>query len=191
MASSVCVYTVVSLQSSDIPPGVGLALHTLTAMSYLVQLSAAPTPRIPLLLWIILLPLACCLPAVMGVCPFARWEAGSKSCVGFFSILRPGAATLISLKQNKRPINGENPEGKYFPVDLMSRYGTHGGFYGGHLKLLSSVYFKDRDIIQTSDWLPGMLIQQRSYSTIFTFNKPWSEKFWELQILCLPPLVDY
>lgn len=58
---------------------------------------------------------------------------------------------MISLKQNKRPINGENPEGKYFPVDLMSRYDTHGGFYGGHLKLLSSVYFKDRDIIQTSD----------------------------------------
>lgn len=40
----------------------------------------------------------------------------------FFSILHPGAATLISLKQNKRPINGENPEGRYFPVDLMSRH---------------------------------------------------------------------
>lgn len=72
-------------------------------------------------------------------------------CWLFFSILCPGAATLISLKQNKRPINGENPEGKYFPVDLLSRYGTHRGFHRGHLKLSSSVYFKDRDIIQTSD----------------------------------------
>jgi len=58
----------------------------------------------------------------MGVCPFAHWESGSKSYVcGFFFFLHSGAAALISLKQNKRPINGENFEGKYFTVDLMSR----------------------------------------------------------------------
>lgn len=77
----------------------------------------------------------------MGVCPFAHWELGSKSYVCFFLFLYSGAAALISLKQNKRPINGENPEGKYFTVDLMSRYSTHSSFYRDHLKTVIHCIF--------------------------------------------------
>lgn len=139
------IYAIILLQFCNSLLDVRLALYMLTLMSCRIQ---TPCPAhtlfplaFPLLLSIIFLFLACCLPAVMGVCPFAYWESGSKSYVCFFFFLHSGTAVLISLKQNERPINGENPEGKYITVDLMSRYGTHSSFYRDHLKTVIHCIF--------------------------------------------------
>lgn len=59
----------------------------------------------------------------------------------FFFFIHSGAAAVISLKQNKRPISGENPEGKYFTVDLMSRYTTHSSFYRDFLNTVIHCVF--------------------------------------------------
>lgn len=80
-----CMYAIIPLQSCNNLPDVRLALYTFTLMSYRVLTPCPAHTLFPLLLWIIFLSLACCLPAVMGVCPFAHWESGSKSYVCFFS----------------------------------------------------------------------------------------------------------
>lgn len=72
---------------------------------------------------------------------FLTWSLAVNHTTAFFFFLHSGAAALISLKQNKRPVNGENPEGKYFTEDLMSRYSTHRSFYRDHLKTVIRCIF--------------------------------------------------